>query len=313
MTAVTLGPDVAATKETGPFAAENASRLLRRFAYHAGRVAKAPHADDVHHLRVAVRRFTQALTAFDSCFPAQELKNIKRRLKKIMGLAGDVRDCDIAIDLLSRSKAAPAALLATFRDRRKGAERELAGALRRWTQRHSYSKWEAALKGPNRGAITHDPIAMTAWGVLEPMLLDLLARGTRTLKHKAPAEKTHRVRIAAKKLRYALELFAPVHGASLDGWVEKIAALQGVLGTISDCETVRTMIEREGGDRKVEASLQRKARRKLDEFRLLWAEAFTRASIQALVAQIGPKPPRKPAAQIQRRAPEPSQLRATHA
>jgi CHAD domain-containing protein len=284
------------SEETGPFAAEQAGELLRRLAYQAGRTAKSPRASEVHDLRVATRRFIQALAAFDTCFSAQEAKKIKRRLKKIMGLAGDVRDCDIAVELLSKLKSAPAALLSAFRKRRKEAERDLTGVLKRWSQRRSYSKWRTVLESAGRGGISDDPIGVTARHTVEPVLREFVSRGKRALSPKAAVERIHRLRIEAKKLRYTLELFAPVFGTSFDGWLERIKTLQDILGVIGDCETVRKMIERLGGDRRIESALRRKVRRRMEAFRQLWTDSFSDASVDGLIVQIKAGVPRKPTA-----------------
>jgi len=283
--------------DTGPFAAEQVGGLLRRLAYQAGRTSKSPHAGEVHDLRVSVRRFSQALAAFESSFSTQEVKSIKRRLKKIMRIAGDVRDYDIAIEVLSRFKSAPAAILTSFRKRRKEAERDLTAALRHWVERRTYSKWRAALESRGRGGVNHDPIGVTAMRTLEPMLEEFVGRGKRAVSPKASIDRIHRLRIEAKKVRYTLELFAPAYGAPFDGWMERIKALQDVLGAISDCESVREMIERQGGDRRIESALRRRVSKKLGEFRQLWADSFARAPID-----IGAGVSRKPEAASEPRA-----------
>jgi len=275
--------------ETGAFAAEQVGGLLRRLAYQTGRTAKSPHAAEVHDLRVAIRRFTQALAAFDTCLPIPEVKKIKRRLKKTMRLAGDVRDYDIAIEMLSRFKSAPAAILTSFRKRRKEAERDLTAALGHWVERRTYSRWRAALHSRGSGDVSHDPIATTATRAIEPMLEEFASRGKRALAPKASIEKIHRLRIEAKKVRYTLELFAPVYGAPVEGWMERLKSLQNVLGAISDCETVREMIERQGGDRRIESALRRKVNRKLAEFRQLWEDSIARAPVD-IGAGISRKP-----------------------
>ncbi len=285
------------TNETGAFASEQVGGLLRRLAYQAGRTAKSPHADEVHDLRVAIRRFTQALATFDSCLSIQEAKKIKRRLKKTMQLAGDVRDYDIAIEMLSRFKSAPAAILTSFGKRRKEAERDLTTALRHWVERRTYSKWRAALESRGRGDVNHDPVATSATRAIGPMLEEFASRGKRALGPKASIDKIHRLRIEAKKVRYTLELFAPVYGASFDGWMERLKSLQNVLGAVSDCDTVREMIERQGGDRRIESALRRKVSRKLGEFRQLWADSFAHAPID-----IGAGVARKPEAPSEPRA-----------
>ncbi len=285
---MTEGTEVPISDETGPFAVEQAGGLLRRLAYQVSRTAKSPRASEVHDLRVAIRRFTQALAAFDSCFSTQEVKKIKRRMKKLMGIAGELRDCDIALDLLSRFKSTPSALVASIRKRRQEAEGDLTAALRRWSQRRTYSKWRAVLERPGRSSIGHDPIAITVAHTLQPMLREFLDRGKRALSPTASVKSVHRLRIEAKKLRYTVELFVHVDDASLDGWLERLRALQNVLGVVSDCGAALAMIEREGGDRRIQSALRRKARRKLDEFRRLWADSFSDAWMDLK--------PRKPAA-----------------
>ena len=300
-------------KETGPFAADQVANLLRRLAYQVGRTAKSPHENDVHDLRVAIRRFTQALASFDSCIPAKEAKKIRRRSKKIMALAGDVRDCDIALGLLSKSKVAPVALLSSFRKRRKEAERDLTVALKGWLERHAYSEWRTALENGGRGGARYDPIEVTAARSLQPMLQEFLSRGKQAVRPKAALEKIHQFRILAKKLRYTLELFAPVYGASFDGWIEQVKALQNVLGVISDCETVRVMVRREGGNRRIAASLRRRASKKLLEFGELWDNSFSDSSIQGLIYQIKQAVPGTPAADRMPAVPETSQRHAAYA
>jgi len=266
-------------------------------AYQAGRTAKSPHEGEVHDLRVSIRRLTQALAAFESCFSIQEVKKIKRRLRKIMQLAGDVRDYDIAIETLSRFKSAPAAILASFRKQRKEAERDLTAALKHWVERGTYPKWRAALGSRDRAGANHEPIAATAARVIEPMLAEFASRGKRALGPKASIDRIHRLRIETKRVRYTLELFAPVYGASLDGSTERLKSLQSVLGAISDCEAVREMIGRQGGDRRIESALRRQMSGKLGEFRRLWADSFARAPIE-----IGAGVSRKPEAPGERRA-----------
>lgn len=51
-------------------------------------------------------------------------------------------------------------------------------------------------------------------------------------------EALHDMRIAAKRLRYALEATAPAFGAGASRGIEVAKALQGVLGDIHDCDVM---------------------------------------------------------------------------
>jgi hypothetical protein len=58
-----------------------------------------------------------------------------------------------------------------------------------------------------------------------------------SLYHPLDAEPLHRLRIAAKRLRYAIELFSQCFPAgTLKPFAEEVAALQSSLGTLHDCD-----------------------------------------------------------------------------
>ncbi len=308
-----LGLKLTGATEVGSFAAERLEGLLRRLAYQIGRAAQSPHVTEVHDLRVAIRRFMQALTCLGPCFCNKAIKKIGRRLEKIMEPAREVRNCDIAIEMLSQSKTSRLTLLSSFRKQRKERERDLVRALRRWSQRGWYSTWRAELEPGGHGGENRLPIGATAERTLGPMLQRFLGRGRRLLGSETPLNKAHRLRIAAKKVRYALELFEPVYGAALKTWLERMKALQDVLGAISDCETVRVMIDAQGGDARFESVLRRRALRKIEEFRRIWTDSFTDGSIRSLIDQIDREVPRKPETRSASRTPETVLPQAAHA
>jgi CHAD domain-containing protein len=49
-------------------------------------------------------------------------------------------------------------------------------------------------------------------------------------------ETLHELRIAAKRLRYALELFQQCWGRSISGYAKRVARIQGGLGNLHDCD-----------------------------------------------------------------------------
>ena len=129
------------------YAQLQASVLLRRLAFQAGRAARTSDADAVHDLRVAIRRFGRCLRAFAQFFPGAARKKILRRAKALMKLAAVVRDRDIALELLGFAGIpATAAVAVSLRRERAAAERILAAELHRWA-RHGFShKWRERLE-----------------------------------------------------------------------------------------------------------------------------------------------------------------------
>ena len=127
------------------YARDQASLRLNRLAFELRRAAKSPDADSIHDLRVSIRRFTQCLKTFSQFFPSKEAKKVRRRLRTILKLAAEVRDRDIALELLAKAPGNPASQISARLARdRKQAEEELAGALARWRRR------EFSLKCRNR-------------------------------------------------------------------------------------------------------------------------------------------------------------------
>jgi CHAD domain-containing protein len=56
------------------------------------------------------------------------------------------------------------------------------------------------------------------------------------LHHPSNNDPLHRMRIAAKRLRYAMELLAPCWGGKLTPLAQEVSELQGSLGELHDCD-----------------------------------------------------------------------------
>ena len=129
------------------FARESAASRLARFVFEVRRTLKSPEPDPVHDLRVSIRRLSQCLRIFIEFFPAPEVKRVRRRLRRIIELAAEARNRDIAAELLPKAGIRPGSpLIARLAEDRKLAERALVGELRRLTRRDFSSRWRARLQ-----------------------------------------------------------------------------------------------------------------------------------------------------------------------
>lgn len=268
----------------------SATKLLERLAYQVHHTRQSGDAEAVHDLRVAIRRFGQSLVLFKEVFAGKEVKKIRKRLKDLLELTNEARDCDVAVELLSES-GLPAApdLIEQLRRRRKESMRLLAPALRRWRARKTSSKWRAGLT-PNGGGIA--PLEDTARERLPRLARKFLKDGD----HASSAADLHHVRIEGKKLRYSLELLEPVYGVAAAAWIEKVKSVQSLLGNANDCHAVRRLVADVGGDDEVETWLKKKQKKKTREFRAEW-EALAGALGDA-VAQLKDPPPHKPVGRV---------------
>lgn len=62
--------------------------------------AQDPHEEAVHDMRVAIRRLQQAIRLFKQYLDPKGVKRVKDRLRAVMDIAGELRNRDIAIELV---------------------------------------------------------------------------------------------------------------------------------------------------------------------------------------------------------------------
>ena len=275
-------------------AADRVTRLLERLAYQISSARHSRGEEAVHDLRVAIRRLLQALAVFKPQLASKELKKIRRSLKDTMALAGEVRDCDVVLRCLPdfRSPGA-AALREKFQVRRKAAERALLSALSRWLARGTSSKWREKLE--IAGFESPDDSTLRK---LPRLAKSFFKCGSRAADPEASAKDLHQFRIAAKELRYTLELFAPLYGPAMRDRQDRIQALQSLLGRINDLHTVRRLVSQAGGHAKIEAALKKRQRRKTQEFRRLWTAEFSAPATAKRWINALRWAPRKPMARV---------------
>jgi CHAD domain-containing protein len=289
---------MAPSTETARYAADQTVRLLERLAFQLAAARHSYNPETVHDLRVAIRRFLQALAVFKAFFHRKGLKKIRKSLKALMTAAGEVRDCDIALRFITELQPHAADTLENeVRQRRVAAEGALrAEAARRQTYKWSL-KWRSVLETEcGSPGVSDESLHETAAGELSQVAGKFIRSGNRAAGAKASEDQVHRFRISAKKLRYTLELFGPVYGAGADRELERLARIQSLLGGANDCRVVRAMVSQIGEHRGFEAMLEKKQRRKLARFRRLWVEEFhqTTAARQWLAALPAPAAEEKP-------------------
>ena len=91
--------------------------------------------------------------------------------------------------------------------------------------------------------------------------------GRETLHKKENPKQLHRFRIETKRFRYALEIFRPLYGPSLDRHLQSLRGIQDALGKINDYETIHELI---AGDKQLEVQIRKVQRKKIKEFRQEW-------------------------------------------
>jgi len=128
------------------YAGAQAAALLDRLAWQVRHTAKRCDPESVHDLRVAIRQLVNCLRVFKPFFPDKPRKKIRRQLQAIRDLAGEVRNSDIALEILaSVPNLSDEELSPQLAHERTRAKRELENALHHWTRRKLVRKWRETL------------------------------------------------------------------------------------------------------------------------------------------------------------------------
>jgi CHAD domain-containing protein len=199
---------------------------------------KSRREESVHQLRIWTRRTAAALGLFEPLVPRSAGKKMKKRLRKIRAAAGEERDCDVLLQRLQSGEAQPPrAILRGLEKCRREARAKFA-ALRKKKLRYGKlagqcDKLTGALAAGKRHS-THTLPPFPAWcrAQLAPLGEQFFERAGSPVTSDA---KLHELRIAGKRLRYALELApAALPVRAHRRLYDALTHLQERLGTVCD-------------------------------------------------------------------------------
>ncbi|HEY7428265.1 MAG TPA: CHAD domain-containing protein, partial [Gemmataceae bacterium] len=195
----------------------------------------------VHQLRVGTRRADAALRIFKACLPTKVHGKARRRLRKLRRAAGAARDWDVFLaDLLVREQKEDAKhragldfLIGYALGQRTAAHAELEAVYQKLgpTFETFLARTVEAVRPPR-----DDPAPTILVDLARPMLFDRLKNLEQTaLGDLSDYAQLHQVRIAGKRLRYAMEVFADCFDATFrEKLYPRVEQLQEVLGRAND-------------------------------------------------------------------------------
>jgi CHAD domain-containing protein len=203
--------------------------------------------EGVHDMRVSSRRLRGALRDFAPYLHKHGLSATLKEIRKIADALGDVRDQDVAIIGLQKLETGAPVEAAAMLERlvqareivRKRARKDLQQSLNKRPLKQLQTDFVAAVslatgnsKPPKRAQanVTYRDVARSIIRERLKEVEDLSQGLYRPLRMKP----LHKMRIAAKRLRYALELFEPCWGAGIREYAKRVAALQASLGELHD-------------------------------------------------------------------------------
>ena len=243
---VALAPDASAVEALAAVARE----CLHQIAANAAGLLSETDPEWIHQMRVGTRRLRSCLSLVVHVAPAVPLDDVRADIKWLAKILGHARDWDVFT-----TQTLPPFVAAFARDETlaPGLARVRARVAAR--RRSARAAARAAVASPRfHRLLLATALAVASIGVdaasastraqsdrADSFAAALLARRHRKLLERGAAlahasdQERHAARIAAKRLRYAAEFFAPLFARRrAGGYVEALAELQDVLGQCND-------------------------------------------------------------------------------
>jgi len=265
-------------KQTPPqtpctYAADRTLPLLEAFSQEIDGVKQGTDIEYIHRMRVATRRIRAALHNFRICFSEKRYRKFNTETRNVTRALGQARDADVQIAFLKKARKRLSQARKDIPDKpldpavqaHLEAIRYLITRLQR-ERDHDQTTVLLALEKFERqkqpGAIRNEMLLFSPvnrHSLRKPPDLSTLAflsvenigRGmielhsyAPWLQHQEAVAEHHAMRIAAKHLRYTMEIFAPVYRFGLKKYIAKVARLQKLLGDLHDTDVWIDMVSR---------------------------------------------------------------------
>ena len=213
-------------------------------------VRAAEDIEYVHRMRVASRRMRNALALFGDDLPHKHYAAWRSEMRRITRALGAARDTDVQIawvqDFLGQDTDAVQRvgierLLLRLRQQRARLQNKVVKALDRVEGKRIFAEMSETLQELLVHARVYE---------VESLPADLYRRANEAIRlrleeflayepHVAYPERAvelHQMRIAAKHLRYTLEVFDPLYERALRKPIKIVKEIQELLGEVHDCD-----------------------------------------------------------------------------
>lgn len=227
------------------------SRQFARMLAHEKGTRKGKSIEDLHDMRVAIRRMRAAAKVFEAYLDSKKLEPQLEGLKSTLAALSNVRDLDVFREkaeeylkkLPSENEHDLDPLFMVLAEERKKTRKNMISFLK--SERYSNFKKDFShfLDVSESWALPtttakHDALPYRVRDVLPSILYarfsDISAYSEWVEGPYVSIERLHRLRIASKGLRYTLEFFEDVLGKDAEIMIKEVTALQDHLGDLHD-------------------------------------------------------------------------------
>lgn len=195
--------------------------------------------EDLHDARVSVRRLRSYLRTFEPVLDDAWATGLRRRLERLNRCLSEARDLDVVMEMVEgRDDVVPERVRAERSAKRAAAREELAHE----RSRALLDELAAGAERPHLRPNASRPAKQS----IRRLLARVWKRAQRRVRRcgRAPGDADlHRIRIAAKHVRYAAEIYSSLDGQRADALARHARRLQTALGRRHDAVMAGARLE----------------------------------------------------------------------
>jgi CHAD domain-containing protein len=205
----------------------------------------------IHRMRVASRRLRSSLGVFNGSLPNKKQIEWMRTIRQLTRALGEARDTDVQIELITQvlegvkdQKYRPGInrILLRLTQQREELQQDVQGSLEELEKSKACSQIISRLSATLIEPREYSPaLYQLAYTIINEKLNDFLSFEV-YLRQPDNTAMLHAMRIAAKRLRYAMEIFAPIYPDELTQPLQAARKSQQILGDIHDCDVWITFL-----------------------------------------------------------------------
>ena len=214
----------------------------------ARNILKRSNIEDIHDLRVSSRRIRTVLEVFSEYLPNKKIKSWEKDIRTITKSFGSVRDLDVQIDLINEvyesaedNKIRSGLRRIRMRLKQKRLQKQentkkITGVILDSASIVEMNTWtEAALENSDGEMFFSSELYRLGYKQIQTRLDEFLLYEV-FIFDPDRVEELHQMRISAKQLRYALEVFSDLYKQKMDFALDTVRQAQEYLGNIHDSD-----------------------------------------------------------------------------
>lgn len=253
-------------------------------------------ADQIHRLRVNLRKIRALLECADGVYDEEVLSQYKRGFRRMARFLGEVRDCDVLLGNIQRICGVDAVaneIMRALTQTRMHALHELSelfGSDKHQRFIHEFAQFVCTPAAVTTDATPHTPVG----DVLGQRIAERTVAFQQPLPHsfdRVEEHELHAWRIRGKRLRYILECFPSVITPATTPVLTTLDAVQHALGVLQDTVVAFELLNKmkvhtHPDSKKVITQLRLEAAQQRQLLTSLWQASTSTAFNDAIVATI---------------------------